>query len=189
MNEEVRKEVIRLLDAGIIYPVKESEWVSPVHCVPKKGGFTIEANENHELVPIRPIVGYRMCIYFRKLNKVTRKYHYPLPFIDQTLERLAKHTHFCYLDGYSGFSQIIVHPDDQLKTTFTCPFGLYAYRRMSFGFCNAPATFQRCMTSIFADFVEDIMEVFMDDFSLYGTFDHFLNNLDKVLQRCEDTLF
>ena len=111
-----------------------------------------------------------MCIDFRKLNKVTRKYQYHLPFIDQTLERLAKHTHFCYLDGYSGFSQIIFHPDDQLKTTFTCPFGLYAYRRMPFGLCNAPATFQGCMTSIFSDFIEDIMDVFMDDFSVYGTF-------------------
>ena len=105
------------------------------------------------------------------------------PFIDQTLERLAKHSYFCYLDGYSGFSQIAIHPEDQLKTTFTCPFGLYAYRRMLFGLCNAPATFQRCMTAIFVDFVENIMEVFMDDFSIYGTsFNHCLNNLNKVLQ-------
>ena len=104
------------------------------------------------------------------------------------LERLAKHTHFCYLDGYSGFSQIAVHPEDQEKTTFTCPFGMYSYRRMPFGLCNAPATFQRCMNAIFADFVEEIMEVFMDDFSVYGTsFDDCLHNLDKVLQRCEDT--
>ena len=106
-----------------------------------------------------------MCIDFKKLNKETRKDHYPLPFIDQTLERLANNTHFCYLDGYSGFSQIVVHPDDQLKTTFTCPFGLYAYRRMPFGLCNAPASFQRCMAAIFADFIELIMEVFMDNFS------------------------
>lgn len=87
-----------------------------------------------------------------------------------------------------GFSQIIVHPDDQLKTTFTCHFGLYAYRCMPFELCNAPATFQRCMASIFADFIEDIMEVFMDDFFVYGTsFNNCLNNLDKVLQRCEET--
>ena len=110
------------------------------------------------------------------------KDHYPLPFLDQTLERLAKHSYFCYLDGYSGFCQIIVHPEDQLKTTFTCPFDLYAYRRMPFGLCNAPATFQRCMTAIFAYFVENIMEVFMDDFSVYGTsFNHCLRNLHKVL--------
>jgi len=159
-----------------------------VHCVPKKGGFIVEPNENQELIHVRPIVGYIMCIDFRKLNKEPRKDHYPLPFIDQTLERLANHSHFCYLDGYSGFSQIIVHHDDQLKTTFTCPFGLYAYHRMPFGLCNATATFQRYMTSIFTDFIEDIMEVFMDDFSVHGTsFNNCLNNLDKVFQRCEYT--
>ena len=97
--------------------------MSPVHCVPKKGGFTIVPNENNELIPTRTIVGHRMCIDFRKLNKETRKDHYPLPFIDQTLERLANHTHFCYLDGYFVFSQIAVHPDDQLKATFISPFG------------------------------------------------------------------
>ena len=169
MKEVVRKEIIRLLDAGIIYHVKESDWVSPVHCVPKKGGFIAVPNKHNEMVPTRSVVGYRMCIDFRKLNKETRKDHYPLPFIDQTLERLARHSHFCYLDGYSGFSQITVHPEDQLKTNFTCSFGLYAYRRMPFGLCNAPATFQRCMTSIFSDYIEHIMEVFMDNFSVYGT--------------------
>jgi hypothetical protein len=128
-----------------------------------------------------------MFIDFRKLNKATRKDHYPLPFIDQMLERLSKHSHLCYLDGYSGFSQIPMHKVDQEKTTFTCPFRTFAYRRMPFGLCNAPATFQRCMNAIFADYIEKIMEVFMDDFSVYGTsFDNFLFNLNKVLQRCED---
>ena len=104
------------------------------------------------------------------------------------LERLSKHTHFCFLNGYSGFSQILVSQPDQEKTTFTCPFGSYAYRRMPFGLCNAPATFQRCMTAIFSDFYEKIVEVFMDDFSIYGTsFDDCLSNLDRVLQRCEET--
>ena len=98
------------------------------------------------------------------------------------LERLSKHTHFFFLDGYSGFSQIPVSAKDQSKTTFTCPFGTFAYRRMPFGLCNAPATFQRCMTTIFSDFCEKIVEVFMDDFSVYGTsFDDYLSNLDRVL--------
>ena len=92
-----------------------------------------------------------MVIDFRKLNKVTRKDHYPLPFIDQMLERLSKHTHFCFLDGYSSFSKIPVSQSEE-KTTFTCPFGTYAYRRMPFGLCNAPATFQRCITAIFSGF-------------------------------------
>ena len=95
------------------------------------------------------------------------------------LERLSKHTHFCFLDGYSGFSKIPVSADDQEKTTFACPFGTFAYRRMSFGLCNAPATFQRCMTAIFSDFCENIVEVSTDDFSVYRTStDDFLSNLD-----------
>ena len=83
-----------------------------------------------------------MVFDFRKLNKSSKKDHYPLPFIDQILETLYKHTHFCFLDGYSGFSQIPVLADDQAKTTFTCPFDTFAYRRMPVGLCNAPATFQ-----------------------------------------------
>ena len=93
-----------------------------------------------------------MVIDFRKLNKATRKDHYLLPFIDQMLERLSKHTHFCFLDGYSG-SLKYLYPDQE-KTTFTFPFGTYAYRRMPFGLCNAHATFQRCMTAILSNFCE-----------------------------------
>jgi hypothetical protein len=127
-----------------------------------------------------------MCIDYRKLNKATRKDHFPPPFIDQMLERLAKHSHFCYLDGYFGFFQIPIHPNDQEKTTFTCPFSTFAYRRMSFGLYNASATFQRCMMSIFSDFVKNIMEVSMDDFSAHGSsFDNCLANLEKVLEICE----
>ena len=104
------------------------------------------------------------------------------------LEILSKHTYFCFLDGYSGFSQIPVSQPDPEKPTFTCPFGTYSYRCMPFGLCNAPATFQRCMMAIFSDFCENIVEVFMDDFSVFGkSFDDCLSNLDRVLQRCEQT--
>src|SRR3954470_20949770 len=106
-----------------------------------------------------------MCIDFRKINKFTKKDHYPLPFIDQMLEMLSKKTHFCFLDGYSGFSQIVVKAQDKEKTTFTCSYGTYAYRHMPFGLCNAPATFQRCMSAIFHGFCEETVEVFMDGFS------------------------
>ncbi|KAL0796233.1 hypothetical protein Bca101_067610 [Brassica carinata] len=117
-----------------------------------------------------------------------RKDRFPLPFIDQMLERLANHPFYCFLDGYSGFFQIPIHPNDQEKTTFTCPYGTFAYRRMPFGLCNAPATFQRCMMSIFSDLIEDVVEVFMDDFSVYGSlFSSCLSNLCRVLQRCENT--
>ena len=103
MKEVVRIEILKLLEAGIIYPIADSRWVSPVYCVPKKGGITVVPNDKNELIPQRIVTGYRMVIDFRKLNKATRKDHYPLPFIDQMLERLSKHTHFCFLDGYSGF--------------------------------------------------------------------------------------
>ena len=123
-----------------------------------------------------------------QLNTATRKDHFPLPFIDQMLDRLAGHEYYCFLDGYSGYNQIAIAPEDQEKTTFTCPYGTFAFRRMPFGLCNAPATFQRCMMAIFSDMVERIIEVFMDDFSVFGSsFDHCLNNLSKVLERCVET--
>ncbi|KAJ9547773.1 hypothetical protein OSB04_020316 [Centaurea solstitialis] len=186
MKEVVQKEVMKLLKAGIIYPITDSPWVSPVQVVPKKGGMTVIKNDKGELISTRPVTGWRMCIDYRKLNLATRKDHFPLPFIDQMLERLAKHTYFCYLDGYSGFLQIPIHPNDQEKTTFTCPYGTFAYRRMPFGLCNAPATFQRCMMAIFSNFIEKSMEVFMDDFSVHGSdFDECLANLSLILHRCQ----
>ncbi|XP_058758788.1 uncharacterized protein LOC131632039 [Vicia villosa] len=188
MKEVVRKEVVKLLDAGLIYPISDSSWVSPVHVVPKKGGTTVIANEKNELIPTRTVTGWRVCIDYRRLNLATRKDHFPLPFIDQMLERLAGHDYYCFLDGYSGYNQIAVAPEDQEKTAFTCPYGIFAYRRMPFGLCNAPATFQRCMTSIFADMLEKHMEVFMDDFSVFGSsFDNCLANLSLVLQRCQES--
>ncbi|CAL8083265.1 unnamed protein product [Prunus armeniaca] len=188
MKEVVRKEVMKLLDVGIIYPISDSKWVSPVQVVPKKSGITVVKNEANELVPTRVTTGWRVCIDYRKLNTATSKDHFPLPFIDQMLERLASHSHYCFLDGYSGYNQIAIAPEDQEKTTFTCPFGTFAYRRMPFGLCNAPATFQRCMMSIFSDMVERFIEVFMDDFSVFGdSFDQCLHNLSKVLARCEKT--
>ncbi|XP_056843230.1 uncharacterized protein LOC108840838 [Raphanus sativus] len=187
LKDVVKKEIMKLLEAGVIYAISDSKWVSHVHVVPKKGGITVVTNEKNELIPTRTVTGHRMCIDFRKLNAATRKDHFPLPFIDQMLERLANHPYYCFLDGYSGFFQIPIHPDDQEKTTFTCPYGTYAYRRMPFGLCNAPATFQRFMMSIFTDLIEDIMEVFMADFSVYGSSFHVcLSNLCRVLKRCEE---
>ena len=128
MKEVVKKEIMKLLDAGIIYPISDSNWVSQIHIVPKKGGTTVVRNEHSELIPTRSVTGWRMCIDYRKLNKASRKDHFPLPFIDQLLERLANHSFFCYLDSYLGFFQISIHPDDQEKITFTCPYGIYAFR-------------------------------------------------------------
>ncbi|GJR48298.1 reverse transcriptase domain-containing protein [Tanacetum coccineum] len=168
IHEVIKKEVIKLLDAGMIYPISDSPWVSPIHCVPKKGGMTVVANEENELIPTRLVTGWRVCIDYRKLNEATRKDHFPLPFMDQMLERLAGNEFYCFLDGFWGYFHIPIDPQDQEKTTFTCPYGTFAYRRMPFGLCNAPGTFQRCMMAIFHDMIEKTMEVFMDDFSVFG---------------------
>ena len=97
--------------------------------------------------------GWRVCTDYRKLNAMKRKDHFPLTFIDQMLERLAGHTYYCFLDGYSGYNQIPIAPKDQEKTTFTCLFGTFAYCCMPFGLCNALGTFKRCMINIFLDMV------------------------------------
>ncbi|CAN6566282.1 unnamed protein product [Malus baccata var. baccata] len=188
MMEVVKKEIIKLLDCGVIYPISDSRWVSPIQCVPKKSGVTVVENAENKLVPTRVQTGWRVCIDYRKLKATTRKDHFPLPFLDQMLERLASHSFYCFPNGYSGYNQIVIAPDDQEKTTFTCPFGTFAYRRMPFGLCNAPATFQRCMVSIFSDYVERIVEIFMDDFSVFGnSFDNCLDNLTLILKRCVET--
>ncbi|GKA72823.1 DNA-directed DNA polymerase, partial [Tanacetum coccineum] len=137
---------MKLLDNGIIYPIPDSPWVSPIYCVPKKGGITVVTNENDEPIPTRTITGWRVCIGYRKLNEATAKDHFPLPFMDQMLERLTGNKYFCFLDGFS-----------------------------------------RCMLAIFHDMIEESVEVFMDDFSIFeNSFDTCLNNLDKMLQRCKD---
>ncbi|GKF42633.1 reverse transcriptase domain-containing protein [Tanacetum coccineum] len=128
IHDVIKKEVEKLLDTGLIYPISDSPW----------------------------------------LNEATRKDHFPLSFMDQMLERLAGNEYYCFLDGFSGYFQIPIDPNDQEKTTFTCPYGMFTYRRMPFGLCNAPGTFQRCMMAIFHDMIEKTMEVFMDDFSVFG---------------------
>ncbi|GJV13750.1 reverse transcriptase domain-containing protein [Tanacetum coccineum] len=188
IHKVIKAEVIKLLDDGLIYPISDSPWVSPIHVVPKKGGMTVVTNENNELIPTRLVTGWRICIDYRKLNDATRKDHFPLPFMDQMLERLAGNEFYCFLDRFSGYFQIPIDPQDQEKTTFTCPYGTFAYRRMPFGLCNAPGAFQRCMMVIFHDMNEKTMEVFMDDFSVFGdSFSSCLSHLDTTLQRCEDT--
>ncbi|PIM99261.1 DNA-directed DNA polymerase [Handroanthus impetiginosus] len=159
MKEVVKKKIIKWLDAGIIDPIFYSSWVSPVQCVPKKGGITMVPNMYNELIPTRTM-----------------------------LDRLVGEEFYCFLDGYSGYNQMAIAPEDQEKTTFTCPYGTFTFRRIPFGLCNAPATFQRCMMAIFTDMIENFLEVFMDDFSIYGnSFDECLNNLSSALKRYKDT--
>ena len=132
LQEVVRIEVLKLLQAGMIYPIYDSTWVSLTQVVPKKSGVTTVKNEKGEL-SARLTTCWRVCIDYKRLNEVIRKDHFSLPFIDQLLERISGHPLYCFLDRYSGYFQIEIAPEDQEKTTFICPFGTYVYRRMPFG--------------------------------------------------------
>ena len=181
----MKEEILKWLNAEIIYPISDSQWVSPVHIVPKKAGVMVMTNEKGEEIQKRLPTKWRVCINYRKLNSAIKKDHFPLPFIDQILDRLAGSSYFCFLNGYSGYNQTAIHPNDQEKTTFTCPFGTFAFRCMPFKLCNAHATFQRCMTAIFFDFLGDSIEVFMDDFAVFeNDFESCLAHLAKILEVC-----
>jgi len=148
IQEVVEKEVVNLLEIGVIYPISHSEWVSLVLVVLKKGGMTVINNERDELICTRTLTRRSMCIDNQKLNQA-RKILYAL-----LLLLLG-----CILDCF----QVPMHPSDPDMTTFTCPYGTF-----SFGSYNTAVTFQWCMTIIFSNFFENIMEVFMDDFFVYG---------------------
>ena len=134
------------------------------------------------VVPNKVKGKWRICVDFRELNKATLKDHFPLTFIDQVLDTLSGKQYFSFLDGYSGYNQILIEPEDQDKTTFTCPWRTYAHRVFPFGLCNAPATFQQAVLGIFSDLIHDCVEVYMDNFTAYGnTFQEARENLEKVL--------
>ena len=109
--------------------------------MPKKSGVIMVAIEHNELILTRVTTGWRVCIDYRKLNTSTRKDHFPISFVDQMLERVAGHEFYCFLDGYFRYNQIEIALEDQEKTTFTCPFDTFAFRKMPFGLCNASASF------------------------------------------------
>ena len=183
--EAIKEEILKWRNAEIIYPISKSQWVSPVHVVRKKAGVPVTTNKKGEEIQTRLPTKWRVYIDYQKLNFATKQDHFPLPFIYQILDRVAGSNYLCFLDGYSGYNQIAIHPDDQEKTTFTCPFGTFAFRCMPFGLCNAPATFQRCMTAIFSEFLGNNLEVFMDDFSICGNdFNGCLAHLTKILEVC-----
>ena len=144
--------------------------------------------KNNTLIPSRAVIGWRIYIHYQKLNKVTRKDHFPLSFLDQMLDRLAGHEYYYFLNGYSGYNQITISPEDYEKLTFTFLYGTFTFRLLPFGLCNASSTFQHCMMAIFLDMVEKTIEVFMDDFFVLGkSFDNCLENLRQALIRCEET--
>ncbi|GJT98880.1 hypothetical protein Tco_1094398 [Tanacetum coccineum] len=133
IHDVIKKEVEKLLDAGLIYPISDSPWVSPVHCVPKKGGMTVITNEENELIPTRLVTGWRVCIDYRKLNEATRKDHFPLPFMDQMLERLAGNEYYCFLDGFSGYFQIPIDPKKIKKRNLHVHYGNFCLSSLPFG--------------------------------------------------------
>ena len=125
---------------------------------------------------------------YRELNKETLKDRFPLPFIDQVLDNLAGKTYFSFLDGFSRYNQIKIALKYQDKTPFTFPRGTYAYKVLPFGLCNAPTTFQRAVLAIFVDLIHDSVEVYMDDFTVYGTtFEESIKKLENFLRRCIET--
>ncbi|CAN6677813.1 unnamed protein product [Malus baccata var. baccata] len=197
MMEVVKKEIIKLLDCGVIYPISDSRWVSPVQVVPKKSEVTVVKNAEDELVPTRIQTGSYDKVGKKGLRISAYKYHPLLHHLDTTLyqifttpftqssllcrefaRRRRETTWSRACHSRRWIVGAFLAPDDQEKTTFTCPFGTFAYRRMPFSLCNAPATFQRCM----------IIEAFMDDFSVFGdSFDGCLENLTLILKRCVET--
>nr|GEV97779.1 DNA-directed DNA polymerase [Tanacetum cinerariifolium] len=157
MKEVVTKEVLKWLDAGINYPILNSKWVSPMQTMPKNAGIIVIETESAEKLTTRPVIRWRVCIDYRKLNNATSKDHFALPFIDQIVKKIFGQKFYCFLDGYSGCNQIPIHPDDQAKTTFTCPYGTFAFYQMPF-------------------------ELFVDDFSIFGqSFKIYLGQLESVL--------
>nr|GEW59878.1 retrovirus-related Pol polyprotein from transposon 17.6 [Tanacetum cinerariifolium] len=157
MQEVVKKEIVKLLDTGIIYLISDSLWVSLIHCVQKKEVLQSSPTKMMNLSQQEPSqVGEYASIIVNSMKQ-------PQKII------------------------VLYNLWIKLKTTFTCPSGTYAFRRMPFGLCNVTATFQRCMLAIFHDMIEESFEVFMENFSVFGnSFKTCLNNLDKMLQRCND---
>ncbi|KAL2641651.1 hypothetical protein R1flu_009238 [Riccia fluitans] len=166
----VKDEIDKYLSVGIIFPILSSEWVSPIVIVPKK-----------------KIGKIRMCQDFRKLNAASKKDHHPLPFIDQILDRVASHECYNFLDGFSVYNQVSIREEYKDKTTFTTDWGTFAYHKMPFGLCNALATFQRMMTSIFQEYLRKFLEIFIDDFCVFGPKKDHLNSLAIVFQCCRDS--
>jgi len=163
----IEKEVKRMYEAGKIAPIRFSEWVS-------------------NLVPTRKKTGeIRLCGDLRNLNNVSLKDHYPLPKMDHILQRVVGASIISLLDGFSGFNQILVHPDDQEKTAFTTPWGTFKYVKMPFGLKNAGATFQRAMDIAFSKEIHDFLVIYLDDLIVFAKSDQqHLDHLRQVFLTC-----
>jgi hypothetical protein len=158
MMDVVKKEIIKWLDNDIIYTMSDCRWVSLVHVVLKKSGITMVKNQDNELIPTWIHTRWWVCIDYHKLNQATGKDYFPLPFIDQVLDRLPRYDFYYFLNDYLGYNQISITLKDQEKMAFTCPLNTFAFKHMPYGLCNAPATFQHCMFGIFSNMIENFLE-------------------------------
>ncbi|GFX09598.1 retrovirus-related Pol polyprotein from transposon 17.6 [Trichonephila clavipes] len=164
-QEEVEKLIKDMKDNDVIEP-SSSPWASPIVLVREKDGST------------------RFCVDYRRLNDVTKKDSYPLPRIDNTLDTLAGNTWFSTLDLKSGYWQIELHPDDKKKTAFTMGQGLWQFKFMPFGLCNAPTTFEHLMKTVLEELSYEACLVYLDDIIIVGrSFEEHLKNIRRVLQK------
>ncbi|MCO5573310.1 hypothetical protein L7F22_027079 [Adiantum nelumboides] len=166
-QDALLSKVRKLLNAGFIYPIEDSEWVSPVVVTPKKNGK------------------WRVCVDYKPLNAATKWDHFPLPFQDEILNEVAGYERYTVCDGYLGYFQIRIAEEDQKKTTFVTPWGCFAYRVMPFGLTNAPTTFQRFVTHVFQPFFGKSIRVFIDDFCIYSSRALHLEKLNEGLARLQ----
>ncbi|GBN46545.1 Retrovirus-related Pol polyprotein from transposon 297, partial [Araneus ventricosus] len=166
-KEEADHLVKDMLNNGIIEE-SSGPWASPIVLVKKKDGST------------------RFCVDYRKLNEITKKDSYPLPRIDDTLDALNGSQWFTTLDLKSGYWQVEIRAEDREKTAFTTGQGLWQFKVMPFGLCNAPATFERLMETVLRGLSSEACLVYLDDIIIVGrTFEEHLNNLRKVFQRLQ----
>ena len=147
---KIEEEINRLREAGFIYEIEHTEWVSPLVVVPKKNGKL------------------RVCVNLKKVNAATIRDHYPLPITDHVLERVAGAEAYSFLDGFSGYNQLSIALEDQHKTAFATKRGTFAYKVMPFGLTNTPLTFQRLMCHIFKEFLRSFLEVYVDDLCVHS---------------------
>ncbi|MCO5577579.1 hypothetical protein L7F22_031410 [Adiantum nelumboides] len=164
--KKVKEEIDNRLKAGFITKVANSDWLFPIVVVPKKNGKL------------------RVCVDYRKLNAQTIKDPFPLPFTDMLLDEIAGYEMYSFMDGYSGYNQLQIAPEDRAKTTFITEWGAFMYLVMPFGLCNALATLQRCMMEIFNEFLHRFLAIFMDDFIVYSDEEQHLLFLEIVFKRC-----
>lgn len=165
---KVKEEIDALLRAGFITEGESSDWLFPIVVVPKKNGKL------------------RICVDFRKLNEQTIKEPFPLPFTDTMLDQIVGYEMYNFADGYSGYNQIRLAPGDREKTTFITEWGAFMFLVIPFGLCNAPATFQRVMMTIFSEYLQKFMAIFVDDFTVYSSATKHLECLRLMFKQCRE---